>query len=306
MGDLPWPPVAWLLLAHTFVPRAPYGSWEGRARVDPAGNWRLPRAIFLVAWIALAAAYTYSGWTKLVSLPWGDGTAVGRALEDVAVRPGLLREVLPEAPPAILRPATWGVLVLELSFAPLALFGRLRPWLWTLTVLMHLGLMRVPGAFDPSMGMVVFHFFTFDPAWIAPKRAQAAEWLYYDGSCGLCHRTVRFVLAEDRSGDAFRFAPIGGDRFQASIPEAERRALPDSLVLRTADGRLLTRSAGVLHLLARLGGLWRVAAIALRALPTAARDAAYDLVAAIRYRLFARPTESCPLVPASLRERFDV
>ena len=284
VGNPSWPYVGWLLLAHAFVPRAPYGSWDARSRVDPAGGWRLPAAIFLVAWILMAAGYTYSGWTRLVGSSWVEGTA----------------------PSALPQLATWGVLVVELSFAPLALFRRLRPWPWMLTLLMHLGLMTVPGSFDMSMGMVVFHVFTFDPAWMAPKRAQAAEWLYYDGSCGLCHRTVRFVLAEDRSGEAFRFAPIGGDHFKASIPDAERRALPDSLVLRTSDGRLLTRSAGVLHLLARLGGLWRVAAFALRVLPTAARDAAYDLVAAIRYKLFARPTESCPLVPASLRERFDV
>ena len=38
------------------------------------------------------------------------------------------------------------------------------------------------------------------------------EILYYDGDCGFCHRTVRFVIALDR-GEAFRFAPIDGSTF---------------------------------------------------------------------------------------------
>jgi hypothetical protein len=45
--------------------------------------------------------------------------------------------------------------------------------------------------------MVMLHFFTFDPAWVKPFGAET-EMIFYDGHCGLCHRAVRFVLAEDR------------------------------------------------------------------------------------------------------------
>ena len=69
------------------------------------------------------------------------------------------------------------------------------------------------------------------------------ELLFYDGGCGLCHRAVRFVLWADPEGRAFRFAPLGGDTFQALVSAGERERLPDSLVVRTTeDGRLLTRS----------------------------------------------------------------
>ncbi len=38
-----------------------------------------------------------------------------------------------------------------------------------------------------------------------------ADRIYYEGHCGLCHLTVRFVLRSDRRGDeSFRFAPHQG------------------------------------------------------------------------------------------------
>ena len=132
----------------------------------------------------------------------------------------------------------------------------------------------------------------------------APEVLFYDGGCGLCHRAVRFVLRADREGRAFRFAPLGGRTFDELVLPAVRAGLPDSIVLRTAEGALLTRSAAALHVLRRLGGGWRWAAGLLSAVPRGVRDAGYDFVARIRFRLFARPEDSCPVVPAPLRGRF--
>ena len=133
----------------------------------------------------------------------------------------------------------------------------------------------------------------------------AVETLFYDGGCGLCHRAVRFMLWADREGRCFRFAPLGGRTFQALVPEAERARLPDSLVLRTEDGRLLTRSAAVLYMLERLDGGWKVLPVLGRLVPQRLADALYDFVARVRYRLFARPPDVCPVVPAPLRARFD-
>jgi predicted DCC family thiol-disulfide oxidoreductase YuxK len=75
-------------------------------------------------------------------------------------------------------------------------------------------------------------------------------------------------------------------------------------VLVTGDGRLLTRSTAVRHLLERLGGIWRALATALTPVPPALQDAAYDGIASVRHRLFARPKDACPILPPHLRARF--
>jgi predicted DCC family thiol-disulfide oxidoreductase YuxK len=153
--------------------------------------------------------------------------------------------------------------------------------------------------------MVMLHLFTFNPAWIAAVKTGQTEMIFYDGHCGLCHRAVRFVLAEDQAGNAFRFAPLESDAFRAAVPEGKRTMLPDSLVVSTAQGLLLVRSTAVLHILRRLGGLWRLMAAFARLVPTALRDRVYDGIARIRYRLFPAPAEACPLIPEQLRARFD-
>jgi predicted DCC family thiol-disulfide oxidoreductase YuxK len=132
----------------------------------------------------------------------------------------------------------------------------------------------------------------------------APEVLFYDGSCGLCHRTVRILLAIDRRGEAFRFAPLFGRTFLEQIPEAERAGLPDSFVLRTGEGALLTRSGAVLHVLRRLGGVFWLLATLGGIVPRVVRDALYDFVARVRRKLFARPDDVCPLVPKEQRARF--
>lgn len=128
--------------------------------------------------------------------------------------------------------------------------------------------------------------------------------LFYDGGCGLCHGIVKFVIARDPDGVLFRYAPLAGPTFEAAVPAASRSDLPDSTVLRTADGRTLVRSAAVIHIGERLGGVWRVLARILGVLPRWLLDLGYDGVARVRSRLFARPDAPCPLVPAELRQRF--
>ena len=132
----------------------------------------------------------------------------------------------------------------------------------------------------------------------------AVDLVFYDGTCGFCHWSVQFLLAQDRGGRRFNFAPLDGDTFRALIPESERAQLPDSVVVRTAAGRLLVRTAAVVHLLDRLGGWWRLLAFILRPIPAPMLDRLYNAFASIRHRLFRRPKSACPLLPPHLRQRF--
>jgi predicted DCC family thiol-disulfide oxidoreductase YuxK len=137
------------------------------------------------------------------------------------------------------------------------------------------------------------------------SNALAPEYLFYDGHCGLCHHAVKFVLRHDRSGTAFRFAPLQGETFLARVGAERRAGLPDSVVVLTREGELLVRSAAFLHIFRRLGGGWRVLAGLLGVIPRGLRDFVYDFVARIRYRVFGKREELCPIVPAELRARFD-
>jgi len=297
------PFVGWLLLLHACLPSGAYGSWAMRGAVDPGSRWRLPDALFAAAWIVMAVAYGYSGWTKLDSVSWLDGSALARVLENPLARPTMLRELLLALPSWMLGLATWGALALELGFTPLALVPRLRPWLWLAMLAMHVGLLAMLDFADLTLGMVMLQLLTFDPAWIPALRDAAPPLLFYDGSCGLCHRTVRFILSEDRHA-AFRFAPLESHAFLEAVPEPRRAALPDSFVLRTASGAVIARSDAVIALCRRLGGVWRLLGEAGAFLPPALRDALYDRVARMRRRLFATPKASCPLLPPELRARF--
>jgi predicted DCC family thiol-disulfide oxidoreductase YuxK len=135
--------------------------------------------------------------------------------------------------------------------------------------------------------------------------ARDPEILFYDGHCGLCHRAVKFVLKHDRAGNAFRFAPLQGETFQSRVPPERRAGLPDSVVVLTADGNLLTRSDAFLHILQKLGGGWKALAGILGVIPRSVRDAVYNTVARIRYRVFGTRDDLCPIVAADLRTRFD-
>ena len=76
-------------------------------------------------------------------------------------------------------------------------------------------------------------------------------------------------------------------------------------MVRTEDGGVVTRSAAVVHVLKRLGGLWRVIGTVAGWLPGALLDWTYDGIARIRHRLFAKPDDACPVMPRELRARFD-
>ena len=129
--------------------------------------------------------------------------------------------------------------------------------------------------------------------------------VFYDGACGLCHRTVRFAIARDRDGRHFRFAALGGEAFRRLVPEAQRAGLPDSIVVLTPGGAVLARSAAVIHILERIGGPWRLPGGLLALVPQGFRDLGYDGIARVRHRLFRRPTDACPVTLPELRARFE-
>ncbi len=54
-----------------------------------------------------------------------------------------------------------------------------------------------------------------------------------------------------------------------------------------------------------LESLSGAAAWVLKRVPRPVRDLAYDAVARVRHRLFAKPAGACPILSRELRSRFD-
>lgn len=131
--------------------------------------------------------------------------------------------------------------------------------------------------------------------------------LLYDGTCGLCAKSVQFILQRERNDFSLRFAPL-----QGPTAEAVRQAHPevsnvDSVILveDRQDGtqQVWIHSDAALHLLRYLGGVWKVLANVASIVPRFLRDATYKLVARTRYRVFGRDT-SCLLPTPEQRARF--
>ena len=96
---------------------------------------------------------------------------------------------------------------------------------------------------------------------------------------------------------------------EEALPPVEGSFYPwqlEGAVVETRDGQLLTRSSAVIHILGRLGTPWRGLGAFARVLPRALLDALYDFVARVRYRVFGREPDACPLIPKHLRSRFDI
>jgi predicted DCC family thiol-disulfide oxidoreductase YuxK len=136
---------------------------------------------------------------------------------------------------------------------------------------------------------------------------RAPAWLLFDGTCGLCDRLVRWLLAHDRRG-ALRFGALEGAA--AARVRARHPGLPAAdatLVLveapETAAERVRVRSDGALAALAALGGGWRALAAALGVVPRPLRDALYGFVARRRQRWFGT-LEACRVPSVAERARF--
>ena len=125
-------------------------------------------------------------------------------------------------------------------------------------------------------------------------------WLF-DGVCNLCSGSVAAILKLDRAG-VIRFTPI-------QSPYGRRLARdhgidPDTPAsfLFLDQGRALEKTAAIGALLRRLKAPWRWLAFVDR-LPRGPADAAYDWLAANRYRLMGKK-DACMVPSPADRERF--
>lgn len=271
------------------------------ALLPPMKRWQFPPALFWVAWGLLMIGYTFSGLEKLSGPSWMDGTAMLHVANNPLARPNLVRHLFVSLPLWVIRLATWGSLALEISFLPLCLFRGARPWAWLAVSALQLGILTMINFADLTFGMLMFHLFVFDPRWLRARHGDRGLVLF-DRVCGLCDRTVQFLLDEDFS-ETLLFAPLQGETAgqRMDLP-ADLRSVVFITHRGTAGERVYYKSEAVLRALDCMGGFWRVVSW-LRIIPRFVRDAVYDFVAAHRYNWFGK-METCRVPAPELRGRF--
>jgi predicted DCC family thiol-disulfide oxidoreductase YuxK len=115
-----------------------------------------------------------------------------------------------------------------------------------------------------------------------------ARVIVFDGICHVCSGGVRF-LARHRIEPPFELIPM---------QSAEGKALLEQFGIDTDDpatflvldrGLVLTQSDASIHVMAAIGGLWRLVVVG-RLIPRPWRNWLYRLLARNRYRWFGRRT----------------
>ncbi|MEZ5325526.1 MAG: hypothetical protein R3F19_10730 [Verrucomicrobiales bacterium] len=182
-----WCSAAWLVWAWLFArnnlilnPSIPYvgllllicaGIPRGESYVTgkpPDPDWQFPAIAWWTVWILLAAGYTFSGIAKLSSPSWIDGSALRDVMQNPLARDNWARQCFLMLPNLVTNLLSWGALLLEILFLPLALIRPTRGFAWAAMVAMHLGILVLIDFADLTVGMLVVHVFTWRREWL-PK-----------------------------------------------------------------------------------------------------------------------------------------
>ena len=124
--------------------------------------------------------------------------------------------------------------------------------------------------------------------------------IFFDGECGLCNRTVQWVLKKDKKKQ-FHYATLQSDFAQTMLQKENISISMDTIIL-YSNGKIYFKSAAVLHILYIIGGYWKLFSY-LKVFPTIIRDGFYNLIAANRYRFFGKK-QQCMIPTPSQRAQF--
>jgi predicted DCC family thiol-disulfide oxidoreductase YuxK len=119
--------------------------------------------------------------------------------------------------------------------------------------------------------------------------------VFFDGECGLCDRTVQWLLKND-DNELLYFAPLQGEEAQRVLPQFDLPADLDSIVyVRRSDTEaevfVYSNAIGeILKLMPRRWSWMRVAWV----IPRVIRDSVYRALAARRIQWFGR-VDACQL-----------
>lgn len=127
----------------------------------------------------------------------------------------------------------------------------------------------------------------------------AGRIVFYDGECGFCTRTVRWLLVIDHYR-RLKFAPLQGTAAALVLPSEFIHDV--SSVVYHRDGKNFVRSEAIIRLLADCSWYW-MPVYAVLLVPTSWRDGMYNWIARNRDRVFQNSV-NCKLPDPDERLRF--
>ncbi|MBI3141792.1 MAG: DUF393 domain-containing protein [Bacteroidetes bacterium] len=125
--------------------------------------------------------------------------------------------------------------------------------------------------------------------------------VFFDGVCGLCNRSVDWLLARDKKNNAFLFAPLQGETARLTL--ATQFVVNPSTIIVWHNGRSLAKSEAVIYICHYLSWPYTWLGKLLNVFPLTITNKAYDRLAAKRYAWFGKK-ETCRLPSPEERSKF--
>lgn len=124
--------------------------------------------------------------------------------------------------------------------------------------------------------------------------------LFFDGNCGLCNRSVKFVLRKEKKHELI-FSPLQSEFAKRTLAPFNLEGKMDSMVL-LENGKVHLRSSAALRVTKYLKGLWP-GMLAFLIVPSFIRNFIYDYIAKNRITWFGS-ADYCEMMTPELKKRF--
>ena len=124
--------------------------------------------------------------------------------------------------------------------------------------------------------------------------------VFYDGVCGLCNRSVRWLIRHDRKR-VLRYTSLQSE-FSDLLPHHLRPSgIPGTIIFKDGE-RYYEKSDAIIRILLKMKGMYSLAGM-LFIIPRPVRNIVYDWVSRNRYKWFGK-YDTCPLPEPGDRELF--
>jgi len=205
--------------------------------------------------IQMAVVFFFSGVHKLRGDAWWSGDAVWQVFAYEEYYNRFLLDLL-ASHYWLVNIATYGTILIELSYPFLIWQRRSRPYMLAAAIFLHLQFAFLMNLYFFSFIMIMGHMSFVRRKWLHTlgarwKRKIGDMEMIYDGTCGFCKRSMAWFLAFD----GLRQISVRDFRTNPS-PVVSDQQLLKALYLVLPDGRALPGFEAYRYVVLRVPGLW--------------------------------------------------